>query len=551
MLDEVLVARGAALHAHAAAVLRAVLGQRRALDVSHVRHGDHHVLVGVEILGVELLRGVDDLGAALVAVLLLHLDQLLADDAHLLVAARQHLAEVGDALFELLALGVELAAFEAREGAQTHVDDGCRLEVAQTEALHHALLGRVGRLRRADDVHDLVDVVLGDQQTLHDVQALLGLAQVEARAAHHHVVAVLDEVADQLAQVEQHRTSLDQGDVVHGERGLERRVLVERVEHDARHGVLLEDDDDAQAVAVRLVVDVRDALDLLVVDQVGNLLDHLGLIDHVGDFGDHDALAAAGRMLDLGAGAHHHAAAAREQRLPHPVVAVDQAARGEVGPFHILEQLLAFDLRIVDVGAAGVHHLAQVVGRHVGGHADGDAARAVHQQQRDLGRKHRGFGDRVVEVERPVDGLLLDVGHHLVGDLLHAGLGVTHGRGRVAVHRTEVTLSVHQRIAHRPLLGQTHHGVVDRRVAVGMELTEDVADDTGRLSGGFVRGEVELGAHIVEDAPVHGFQTVAHVGQGPGHDDRHRIVDVGRLHLLFDVDGDDPPHQTGILFFFG
>ena len=85
---------------------------------------------------------------------------------------------------------------------------------------------------------------------------------------------------------------------------------------------------------------------------------------------------------------------------------------------------------------------------------------------------------------------------------------------------------------------------------MGVELTEHVADDTGRLTRGFVRVEVELGAHIVEDASVHGLQTVPHVGQRTRDDHRHRVVDVGRLHLLFDIDGNDFSLQSGILFFF-
>ena len=199
MFDEVLVARGAALGTHSAAMLRAVFGQRRALDVAHVRDGDDHVVVGVEILGIELLRSIDDLRAALVAVLLLDLQQLVLDDLHLHRHVGQHLREVGDESHQLVALGNELAVLEARQGAQTHLDDRRSLDVIQLEALHHRLLGLVGGLRRADDPHDLVDVVLGDQQALDNVQPLLGLALVEARAADDHVVAVVNEVADQVA----------------------------------------------------------------------------------------------------------------------------------------------------------------------------------------------------------------------------------------------------------------------------------------------------------------------------------------------------------------
>ena len=382
------------------------------------------------------------------------------------------------------------------------------------------------------------------------MQTLLGLALVEARAAHDDVVAVLDEVFDQVAHRQHLRPAVDQRDVVHGERRLQRRVLEQRVQHHARNGVVLQDNDDPQAVAVRLVVDVGDAVDLLVVDHVGDLLDHLGLVDHVGNLRDDDALAAAGRMLDVGLGAHHHAAAARQHRLLHSLVAVDDTARGEVGPLDVVQQLLARDLRVVDIGAAGVNHLRKVVRSHVRGHTDGDTAGAVDDQQRDFRGQDRGFGNRVVEVQRPVDRLLVDVGHHFVRDFLHASLGVTHGGRRVAVHRTEVTLSVDQRVAHRPILRQADHRVVDRRVAVGVELTEHVADDTGRLAVRLVGIEVQLRAHIVEDAAVHGLHAVAHVRQRTRHDDRHRVVDVRRFHLLFDIDGDDTPRQTGILFFF-
>ena len=114
------------------------------------------------------------------------------------------------------------------------------------------------------------------------------------RTAHHHVVAVIDEMLDQIAHRQHLGTAVHQRDIVHCKRSLQRRILEKRVQHDAGDGVVFENDDDAKAVAVRFVVDVGDALDLLLVDHVGDLLDHLGLVDHVGNLGDDDALAAAG-----------------------------------------------------------------------------------------------------------------------------------------------------------------------------------------------------------------------------------------------------------------
>jgi len=40
--------------------------------------------------------------------------------------------------------------------------------------------------------------------------------------------------------------------------------------------------------------------------------------------------------------------------------------------------------------------------------------------------------------------------------------------------------------------------------------------------------------HGIEDAPVDGLEAVTGVRQGAPRDDRHRVVDVRLLHLLFD-----------------
>ena len=79
----------------------------------------------------------------------------------------------------------------------------------------------------------------------------------------------------------------------------------------------------------------------------------------------------------------------------------------------------------------------------------------------------------------------------------------------------------------REVLGHAHQGVVDRRVAVGVVLTDDVADDPGALACRAVcRLQAQL-LHGVEDAAVHRLQAVADVGQGPADDDGHGVVQVG------------------------
>ena len=56
------------VHTVAAAALLAIRGQRQRLDVARVRDRDDHLLVGDQVLDVDLALGVHDLGAPVVAV---------------------------------------------------------------------------------------------------------------------------------------------------------------------------------------------------------------------------------------------------------------------------------------------------------------------------------------------------------------------------------------------------------------------------------------------------------------------------------------------------
>ena len=41
--------------------------------------------------------------------------------------------------------------------------------------------------------------------------------------------------------------------------------------------------------------------------------------------------------------------------------------------------------------------------------------------------------------------------------------------------------------------------------------------------------------HTIEYAAMYGFEAIAHIRERTAHDDAHRIVDVGRFHLVLNV----------------
>ena len=453
----------------------------------------------------------------------------------------------------------DLLPLQAGEALQLHVEDRLGLDLRQAELRHQPVAGQDRARRGADQRDHGVEVIEGDGQAFEDVGAGLGLLQLELDAPADDVAPELDEVIEQVDQRQHARPAADDGQRDDAEGGLELRVLEQVVQHDVGHFALLQLDDDADAVAIRLVADVGDALEHLLVHQVGDLLLQLRLVDLVGDLGGDDLhpIALADR-LDLGLGAQRDRAAAGGVGRVDAGVADDDAAAGEVGPGDRLQDValpfqtplfLGLGRRLpgalglfvfegqVDDADDRLDHLAQVVRRDVRRHADGDAGRAVDQQVRERRRQDGRLVGRLVVVRDEVDGLLVEVGHHGLGQPLQARLGVAHGRGGVAVHRAEVALAVDQGLAHVEVLRQAHQRVVDGRVAVRVIGAHHVADDLGALAIGAVRRQAHL-AHAEQHAAVRGLEAVSYVGQRAPDDHAHGVIHVRALHLVFDVDRD-------------
>ena len=161
-------------------------------------------------------------------------------------------------------------------------------------------------------------------------------------------------------------------------------------------------------------------------------------------------------------------------------------------------------------------------------------ARAVDEQVREPRRQDERLALGLVVVRAEVDGVRVELAQHLLGEPREARLRVAHRGRRIVVDRAEVALAVDERVAQRERLRQAHERVVDRRVAVRVMVAHHVADDVRALHVG-PAGAVSVRPHRVEHAAVDGLQTVAHVGQRAADDDRHRVVEVARAHLLLEL----------------
>ena len=340
--------------------------------------------------------------------------------------------ELGDGLAQLGDLGLEVAAAQTGEPRQGHVEDVLGLHLGELERRGHQ--GRASRgavVGCPDGGDDLVDHVEGLEQAFDDVGPLTGDAQPVERAPPDDLDLVFDVGMEGLDQVERPRDAVDQRNGVHREVRLQRRVLVEVVEDDQAGGVLLQPDHQSGLALGGLVVDVGDAVDLAGLDQLLDLRRRgpdRRLVRHLGD----DDLVAALALFDLGDGAQADRALARAVGVDDALAPHDQRAGREVGALHELHELVGRGIGVVDQVDGGVDDLAQVVGRDVGRHADGDALAAVDQQVREPRRQDRGLVGLVGVVGDEVDGALVDAGEHVHRQRVQARLGVA------ACRRSEV-----------------------------------------------------------------------------------------------------------------
>ncbi len=276
----------------------------------------------------------------------------------------------------------------------------------------------------------------------------------------------------------------------------------------------------------RFVAHVGDQRQLLVVEQFGELLHQPRFLHQPGDFGDDDQVSTAAGVFGLPARAHAERAAPGLVGLRDALRGIhDHAADREIGAFDPFEQGRATPIRIVDQIERGVAQLADIVRRDGGRHADGDALRAVGEQIGKGRRQHRRLFGGAVIGGAEIDRVLVDAVEQQARDFRQARLGVAHGGRVIAVDIAEIALPVDQRIALGEILRQPHQSVVDRLVAVRVEIAHHVADHLGRLLEGGVGVEPQE-AHTVEDAPVHGFEAVARVGQRAVHDGGKRVGEI-------------------------
>ena len=186
-------------------------------------------------------------------------------------------------------------------------------------------------------------------QALEDVLALLCLLQLKRGAAADDLHLELNIALHHGFQAHDlgHAVVQRQHDDADGV--LQLGEAVELVQHDLGVRVLLDLNDDLHAGAARgLVVQVADALNALIFDQVADGFQQAGLVDHVGDLGDHNLIPAVLLLHDLGTATQGDLAAACGICRTDAAASHNHTAGGEIGSLDVLHQARQINFRVIN-----------------------------------------------------------------------------------------------------------------------------------------------------------------------------------------------------------
>ncbi len=529
-----------ALDALAATMLRAIVVAARSLDVSAAGDGDHHFFFGNQVFEVHVAAVAGhDLRSPLIAVLINNLGEFVGDNRPLTLWRGQDALEVRNLRFQLGSLVDNLLPLQCRESAQLHLENRPGLQVVNTEKRHEPLARVVDGGALSNERDDLIEGIERGEVAAQNVHALFGLLEAECGATHNDVNLVRDPRSDKAVECQRTRNAVNNRQHVRAKVLLKRRVLVEVIEHNLRHRVTLENDDESLAgAAARFIPNVGNAGKAALLDELGDAQREVVGIDLIRQFSNHQARAPV-NFFHGNDRTHGDGPTTRAIHVDDALGAQYLGARGEIRALNADHQfgkkLFSYDLGVSKREQSRVRDLTEIVRWDVRGHAHGDSHGAINQQIRKAGRKNGGFLSTTVVVVLEVDGVFFDIAHHLESKRCHLCLGVSRSGSTVVTRRAKVSLAKSERVSQAPGLHEPNEGVIDGRVSVRVKLPHHVAHHAGAL-GECLVGSITAVEHGVNHPSMHGLQAVTHLGKCAAHDHAHRVVEVRALHLELKID---------------
>ena len=358
-------------------------------------------------------------------------------------AGAQDVLQVGDDEFQLFMLVLNLVDVQPAQLIESAFCDGLGLgfaEIKRCDSRHGLIPPKNGfELLTAGagltNSHHIINAVLGFHQAFEDVGTGLCFLEVKRSSSLDHRFSMSHIGVNHRREVQEDGTPVKDTHHVGRIRLLESARFEQLIQDSVRVSVVLDFNNNADALFRGLVADVPDADDDLLVDQISDLDQHIGLLDLIGDFVNHDTLAVL-VIKHLALRTHVETALAGGVHVDDTVDAMDGCSSGEVRTLYVLHVFFYRDIWFailscfkngIDVEVDRSSNFCQVVRWNSGGHTNCNSVAAVQQKIGKARWKHGGFVLRIIEIRLEIHGVLVDVIKHVLGNSVETAFRVSHG----------------------------------------------------------------------------------------------------------------------------
>lgn len=291
--------------------------------------------------------------------------------------------------------------------------------------------------------------------------------EFELRTPRDDLISVREECSEHILQIEEPRleSSICQSGHVECEIRLEGSELVELIQYFLRKGITLEFYDDADSFLVRLIADFGYTHDDLLEDEIGNLLDEFFFILLVGDFCDDEHITPSFSLFHLDTSSHRDGSTTMGVCFENILFIIDHPGSRKIWTMDEVHEI--FDRhclgRLVSEKVEEcVYDFRQVMWGNIRRHTDSDTHDAIEQKIREARREDTGLLLRSIIVICPINRFFIDILEHEFTEFCHLYFGISHRSSIIPIHRSEISLTIDERITHRKILCHTHHRFVDR-----------------------------------------------------------------------------------------
>ena len=205
-----------------------------------------------------------------------------------------------------------------------------------------------------------------------------------------------------------------------------------------------------------------------------------------------------------------------------------------VGAWYQGKQFFVGELGRLDEGYARIGHFTQIVTWNFSGQTHRNATGTVHQHKRQTRWQLSRLFGRSIVVGNEIDGALVYLIQQQGRDFRKTCFCVAHGRCAIAIAAAKVTLAINERVALTKVLRHAHQCIVSRLIAMRVEAAQDIAHHActfNRLGTRSAREAQTHARHGIQNAPLHRFLTITHIGQSTALDHAQCIFKVGALRI--------------------